>query len=600
MVPVGYRNKLLVIRLDKKKSEEKPIKTSLGRELIGGKGFGAYFLLKYTKKNTDPFDPSNVLIMASGPLNATKVPIASKLGFFFKSPMTNGYGESYVGGSIPKYPKWIGYDVVIITGKAPKPTYIIISDEGVEFIDAKELWGKTTIETDNILKKRHGKNISVACIGPAGERMVRYACICIDKWRQAGRCGAGAVMGSKNLKAIVFTGEGDYVDPANPVEFEGLLGELWEKIRESKGVKRLREYGTSAMVPVANEMGFFPTKYWTHGTLDKWENIGPESIKSILIRPNPCWNCPIACGRYIRINTRWGEIEIDGPEYETIYSMGGLFCVNKLEDLVYLNYLADAFGMDTITLGNILGLAVEASKRGKIKLEIDYGNINMAVNLIKMIAYRKDIGNLFAEGVKRVAEVLGLDNIAIEVKGLEPAGYDPRVLRGMAIAYATSPRGACHLRTMAYMIDIKKLAGDPEKIGEEKVLKIVEYEQWMTSFDCLIMCKFGRYVVDMETMLKLYNAATGHGLTMADYVARLKNVILLTRYFNEREGFTRKEDTLPARFFSEPIGHGDKKYLVDRDEFEWALDKYYEKMEIEKDGKISEAIRKKIFEFLQE
>ena len=527
------------------------------------------------------------------------MPLASKLGFFFKSPMTNGYGESYVGGSIPRYPKWVGYDAVIFTGKSPDPTYIVISEDDVMFMNADHLWGKTTIETDDILRKEYGNAISVACIGPAGENKVRFACICVDKWRQAGRCGGGAVMGAKNLKAIVFMG-GKMCEPSLSEKFNELIVELRDRLAKSKGVKRMREYGTPSMAALANEMGFFPTRYWKDGSLERWEDIGPERIKSILIHPKSCWNCPIACGRYVSIQTKWGKIEMDGPEYETIYAIGGLFCINNLDDLVYLNYLADAYGLDTISLGNTLGLATEAYKMHKIDFSIKYGDTESAAELIKLIAYRRGVGNIFAEGTMRASRMLGMEDIAIHVKGLEPAGYDPRILWGMSIAYSTSPRGACHLRTMAYIIDIRRISGDPSMLSEEKVLTIVDYELWMTSFDCLIMCKFGRDVLDIDFMLDIFNAATGFNMSKSEYISSLRSVIKLTRYFNQREGIDRKSEVLPQRFFKEPIRKNNEEYLLDKSAYERALAKYYELLGLDHDGRINREDERKLKELLGE
>ena len=588
-----------MVKLERRKTETITLKDTLAARLVGGRGFGAYYLTKYVQGGIDPYSPRNVLVLASGPLNNTRTPLASKLGFFFKSPLTNAFGESYVGGSIPRFPKAAGYDVVIIVGKAEKPTYLVIGDESVEFRDASDLWGRTTIETDDILKREYGEKSSIACIGPAGENLVRFACICVDKWRQAGRCGGGAVMGSKKLKAIVFIGD-EETSVADEEKFRELLDEISSRIAVSKSVRGMRKYGTSSMAALANEMGFFPTMYWSRGRLDGWENIGPEAIREVLIHPHPCWNCPIACGRYVKIRTRWGEVEMDGPEYETIFALGGLFGLNNLEGLLYLNYLADAFGLDTITLGNILGFAVEASKRNSLPMRISYGDVESAIELIKLIVERKGVGAILSEGVAIASRRIGLENLSVHVKGLEPAGYDPRVLKGMSIAYAVSPRGACHLRAMAYIIDIRRLAGEPDIIEEKKVMKIVEFEDWMTSFDSLILCKFGRDIFDFELMHKFYVAVTGLRVGIKEYRASMRRILLLVRFFNEREGLDRSNDSLPQRFFAEPIETEHGKYVLDRKEFNDALDRYYRLRGLTSDGRLIDEDRREIMRMLEE
>ena len=588
----GYTGKILKIKLREKSYEVEKLSEGLARKFIGGKGFGAFYLYELAKPNVAPLSPEQPLIFAAGPLNGTKIPLTSKVGFFFKSPLTNGYGESIVGGSLPKYPKWVGYDVVIFLGKAEKPTYIVFTEDGVEFRDASELWGRTIDETDDILRKEFGYKASIAAIGPAGENLVHFAAIGVDKWRQAGRCGGGAVMGSKNIKALVFISGNNWIEPAKPDELNELIGEIIKIRKKSGGVKRLHEYGTAAMAALANEVGFFPTMYWSKGHFEAWENIGPDAVKSVLKHTHGCWNCFIACGRYTSIDTKWGEIEMDGPEYETIYAIGGLFGVSDLKGLIYLNYLADIYGMDTITLGNVLGFAVEAYKRGKIDYKINFGDVESAIELVKKIAYRKDVGNILADGVAKAAKKLGLEDIAIHARGLEPAGYDPRVLKGMSIAYATSPRGACHLRMMAYYVDLRKMAGPPEELSERKITKLVEFEDFMTAFDSLMICKFGRDIFTLDRMWKLVNAVTGFDMSYEEFRRALERVTLLTRLFNEREGLYR--DSIPERFFKEPLSFKEQERKLSKDEYELALKIYYEKRGISEDGRLKEEKKKEL------
>jgi len=590
----GYMGKVLSIRLDKRSFDVEDLPDGLARMFIGGKGFGAYYLYKYARPGIDSFSPENPLIIAAGPLNGTRVPMASKVGFFFKSPITEGYGESYVGGSLPRYPKWVGYDAIIIMGKADKPTYLVFTEDGVEFRDAGDLWGLKSNETDEALRKEFGEKASIVTIGPAGENLVRYAAICVDKWRQAGRGGGGAVMGSKNLKAMVFVSGQNWIEPAKPDELDGVLKEILEERKRSPGVKRMHEYGTPGMAALANKMGFFPSYYWSKGNVDYVEKIGPEAVKSILKKTYSCWNCFIGCGRWTSANTKWGHIEMDGLDYETIYAFGGLFGARDVKEILYLNYLADIYGIDTISLGNVLGFAVEAYKRGKIGFKIDYGDIDAAAELIKKIANRDGIGDILAEGVARAASKLGLEEIAVHVKGLEPPGYDPRVLKGMSLAYATSPRGACHLRMMAYYVDIKGFAGPPEELSERKIRKLIEFEDFMTAFDSLILCKFGRDIFTFERMHKLLNAVTGMNISYKEFKESLERITLLTRMFNEREGFRKEKEKIPERFFREKIVFRGQEKTLSEEEFEKAIKMYYRLRGLKEDGTISNEKKKEL------
>jgi len=584
MMPRGYTGSGLLINLSKMKVQKICWSEGLARRYIGGKGFGARILYDLTPPKVDPLEPENPLILASGPLNGTRIPLASKVGFFFKSPLTGCYGESYVGGSLPKYPKLVGYDFVVFIGKAQKPTYVVISKDGLEFRDASDLWGLGVVDTDNTLRKEISKNASIATIGPAGENLVKYACICVDKWRQAGRCGGGAVMGSKNLKAIVFVDGSEQVEVFDENLLNEAISEVLAKVRTLRSVKNMREYGTPLMAMLANEMGFFPTRYWSQGRFEYWEKIGPEAIRGKLIRPEACWMCPIACGRFTSIIWKDKRIEMDGPEYETVYALGGLIGIRSVEELIYLNFLADDYGLDTISLGNVLGFAVEASKRNKIDLKLEYGDIEAFTELIRRIAHREGIGGLLAEGVSKIAEALRLEELAVHVKGLEPAGYDPRVLRGMSIAYATSPRGACHLRAMAYIIDIRRIAGEPQELSEEKIRKVVEFENWMAAFDSLILCKFGRDIYNMDLMIKMFNAVTGFGVSKNEFVESLNRIVLLTRLFNQREGVIG--DTLPSRYFNEPIRINGREHRLTKEQFESALRTYYSYRGLSENGEV--------------
>lgn len=590
----GYHGKILVVDLTHGRVVEEKQRESIYKNLIGGRGLGAYLYLKYIPPESDPLSPENALILASGPLNGTRALLSSKIGFFFKSPITSGWGETYVGGTLPPVLSWSGYDALVILGRAKEPVYLHIQEGQVSIEKANDLWGKDVYYTEKYLKEKHGRNTVIASIGQAGENLVRFAAIMNNMWRAAGRSGGGAVFGSKKLKAIAFTVDRNYMDVAKPEEFRELMVELGRKFKNEAGPKRLREYGTSAMTIPANEMGFFPTKYWSNGSMDGWEKIGAHAVKEILVKPTPCYNCPIACGRYVKISTKWGNVELDGLEYETINTLGGQLLIDDLGAIAYMNDLADKYGLDTISLGNTLAFAVEASKMGKIKRKIDYGDAEGAIKLIEDIVFRREEGDIFAEGVARASKVLGLEDIAVHVKGLEPAAYDPRRLKGMVLGFGTSPRGACHLRMMAYYVDLRGLGGPPEVINEEKVRVLVDFEDYMSAFDSLILCKFGRGIYTWEVMVKAYNYVTGFDLKLKEFKEIAARISLLVRHVNLREGFRREHDRLPKRLLKESLKHMNTEYKLTQEEVEKYLDMYYEIRGLDSEGKIRDEIWNKL------
>ncbi len=590
----GYWGKIALVDLSKRKIKYYNFKEEFYRKIIGGRGLGAYFFYHLIRPKIDPLSPENVIILASGPLNGTMTPLASKIGFFFKSPLTTGWGESYVGGTLPPALAWSKLDALIIKGRSEEPVYLHINEENIEILEAKDLWGRDVYYTEDYLKEIYGKKAIIASIGQAGENLVRFAAIMNNKWRAAGRSGGGAVFGSKKLKALVFTGEKKYVNIKEPEKLRSLLVEIAKTIRDSDAAKGLREFGTAGLTILANEMGFFPTAYWSRGRMKNWERIGAHSIKEILVKVHPCYNCPIACGRYVKIQTKWGEIELDGLEYESVDTLGGQLLLDDLGAVTYLNELADKYGLDTISLGNVLGFAVEAHKRGKIKTRVNYGDGDAFVKLVQDIVFRKGDGDILAEGVARASKTLGLEDIAVHVKGQEPPAYDPRRLKGMIVGLGTSVRGACHLRMMAYYIDLKKLGGGPEVITEEKMNYMVDFEDYLNAFDSLIVCKFGRNIFTWENMTAIFNAVTGFDFSINDFKLVNRRINALIRLINAREGFTRKDDRLPKRLLREPLKNNGDEYRITEEEMEKYLDMYYEKRGYDKNGIPTEETLKKL------
>ncbi len=551
----SFHGKLLRIDLNSKSYREETIPAEILKRYLGGKGLGSYLLLKNVAARIDPLSPANRLIFAVGPATGTRMPGASRYGLYSKSPLTGGYAESYAGGRVAPKIKAAGYDAIILEGRAQGPIILEISDRGVNFYPAGDIWGKDTYAAEDAAKDRTGASeAQAAAIGPAGENMVRFACVENNYWRSAGRCGLGAVMGSKNVKAVVFHGQ-----KLPPVADEALLKkfitDLLSASKELPAVKNYRKYGTPQMVALLNTAQAFPTRYWSRGTLPGWEKISGEALitdGNLDVKPKSCPHCFLACGKLTTIKTGpHAGLKIEGPEYETIYAFGGLCCIDRLEDIIYLNDLCDRLGLDTISAGNLVALAMEARERG-FKPEFPaYGDASGAARLLEEMAYRKGPGAVLADGIIPAAKALNLEDIAIHVKGLEPAGYDPRVLKGMGLGYATSARGACHLRATFYKPELAGIISPAATEGKASLY--IEYEDRLTIFNTLINCVFYRDMLQWPELQTLIKALTGWDYTVAELRQTANEIITMTRTFNVSAGLGKKSDLLPGRMHSEPL-----------------------------------------------
>lgn len=570
----GFFNQLLRIDLSKKESWVEPISDSLLQLYLGGKGLGSFLLLKENPPHIDPFSPNNRLIFTLGPLADTPFYGSSRYAVFTKSPQTGIYSESYSGGKITTSMSRTGYDAIIIQGKSEHPVFLEINDQGGFFHPALDLWGKDTYEAeDEILKKVGVKSAGALVIGPAGENLVKFAVIEAEHWRSLGRAGIGAVMGSKGLKGIVFHGK-KRRKVADPITLKKLAIEFRDRVKTNPIVQIYRKYGTPMLVSIMNTIGAFPTQYWSKGSLEGWEGISAESLmERCRVTPSACPNCFMACGKISEVKGgRHRGLRIMGPEYETIYAFGGLCMVKSIEEIIYLNDLCDRLGMDTITAGNLLAFAIEASKRKKIKEKLSYGDVDAIAEVLKMIAYQKGIGRVLSEGVKHAAKVWGMEREAIHVKGLEPAGFDPRVLKGMGLAYATSDRGACHLRATFYKSELSGQISPEQIKGKAKLF--VDYEDKMTIFDTLILCRFYRDLITWADLQEIIKSTCNLSLKKKGLKTIASAVINLARKFNLQEGVTKKEDKLPRRFFREVLRETGK--TIQPEELDVMLKQYYQ------------------------
>jgi len=570
---LGNFGKLLRIDLSSKTFLEEDIEESLLKKYIGGKGIATYFLLAEITPRINPFSPENKLFFATGPLTGTKVPTSGRYGVYTKSPLTGIYAESYSAGHVAPQMRRCGYDLFVIEGKAENPVWLEVTKNNVVFHDASHLWGGDTFYTEeSILADTNVSGAQAIVIGPAGENLVRFACIENNKWRSAGRCGVGAVMGGKKLKGIVFYGD-EIPQFADEDFLKTFSQNLVRENISGKGVQSYRNYGTPALVDTINAIGAFPSRCWQDGFFENYDKINASAMrKKLSIKTTACFNCFIACAKHSRVKEgRHAGLVVEGPEYETIYAFGGLCMIDDITEIAYLNDICDRLGMDTISAGNVISLAIEASRRGKISERLHYNDPDAIAHLLSDISARRGLGEKLAEGTKRFSEGVGLQELAVHVKGLEPAAYEPRYFSGMALSYAVSSRGACHLRTTFYKAELSGLDatdGKPELV--------VEWEDKMTIMDCLIICRFMRDLVDFEKFSFMLKAATGYEYSPQKLRSIANEMQTLARRFNVGEGITRKDDYLPERLYSEGIISGPSAgKRIDREKFDKMLDKYY-------------------------
>jgi len=569
----GFFNRLLRIDLSKQKSTVEPIAESILRSHLGGKGLGSHLLLKENPPHIDPFSPQNRIIFTLGPLADTPFYGSSRYAVFTKSPQTGIYSESYSGGKITLSLSRTGYDAIIIEGKSKHPIFLEISDKEVVFHSASSLWGTETYEAEEAILKKVGKDSDALVIGPAGENLAKFAVILSEHWRSFGRAGIGAVMGSKKLKGIVFHGR-KHREVADPSSLKRLAQVFRDRVSDQSIVSMYKKYGTPMLVSIMNTIGAFPTQYWSKGTVEDWEGISAESLlERCNVVSSACPRCFMACGKISEIKQgRHQGLRIMGPQYETIYAFGGLCMVKSIEEIIYLNDLCDRLGMDTITAGNLAAFAIEAAKRKKIKENLQYGDVDGIAEILTKIAFRKGVGRILSEGVRHAAEVWGMEEKAIHVKGLEPAGFDPRVLKGMGLAYATSDRGACHLRATFYKSELSGQI-DPDRIkGKAKLF--VDYEDKMTLFDALILCRFYRDLITWKDLQEIIKSTCNLSLKKKELKAMASGIANLARAFNQREGMTKKEDKLPRRFFREVLQETGK--TIQPKDLEVMLKEYYQ------------------------
>ena len=588
----GYAGKMGWIDLTQGTIRVEDLEESLARKYLGGKAMGAYLLLRHLQPQTDPYDPANLLIFITGPLSGTSFPAASRSAVITRSPMTGTFLDSYCGGFFGPHMKRAGFDVLIITGKAKSPAYILADGGEITLQEADHLWGLSTSQTDERLqadhKKEKGERLSVAAIGPAGEKQVRFANI-INNGRCYGRGGAGAVMGSKNLKAVVLRGN-LAVGLADEAGFKAVVSRCRRKTAEHpltgrKGV--FPKAGTMMTLDLTQETGTLPTRNWQENTSAHATRINADAFVNHIIRPKSCYACPIGCSRETTALKNGVEYRTEGPEYETMYSFGSGCEVNEPEVIIAADKLSTDYGLDSISCGVVIGFAMECFEKGLISsddtggIDLSFGNGDALIDCIHLIGKREGFGQILAEGVKRASEKINSSaEFAMHVKGLELPGYDPRGMKGQGLTYAVSDRGGCHLRSNTLRTEI---IGKPRPydryIYDEKAEMVRELQLNYATFNCLIACVFGAFAISVEDYAEALSSVVDWEVSAKDLWLIGERALNLTRLFNVREGFTRQDDTLPPRLFNQAATRGPSKgEVVDKKAFEKMLDEYYQCM----------------------
>lgn len=595
----GYADKILRVDLSTNAFKAETLPPGWPRKFLGGMGFASTLLFKETKKGLDALGADNKLIIAPGLLTGTGIPTASKTLFLAKSPLTGGFGKAAAGASIGPALKKAGYDLLVIQGKSSNPIVLVIADDVVKVDGAGELWGKNVRETAALLKKRY-EGFSTAVIGPAGETLSRIAGIDCDE-RQAARTGVGAVMGSKKLKAIAVKGTSN-IEYADAQALRDLVIKWTKSIRENPGSQLDMKYGTGEFYAWMNkDKGVHPSRNWQQGYFQKSFDSLKEGDLSQLdpyywspkytVRNKGCPNCTKPCGRIVRINEgRYAGTELDGLEYETIYSLGANLEIDDFEALCHVHMMCDLYGLDAISAGLTVSWAMEAFERGLLTredldgVELKFGNVDATLEVLGKMAHREGkVGALLSDGVKVASEKLGKgsSHFAIHSKGLELPAYDIRGIKGMGLALAVAVRGGDHLTAVVYGTELVgkwwKFSGIDRFSAENKGYEIKVHEDLMTLYDIVGVCKFTRHMFFAEAYPEMIKAVTGMKLSVTDLFAIGERVYNLQRAFNAREGLDRKADSLPARVFEDPIPKGiSKGSRIKRSEFERMLDDYYQ------------------------
>jgi aldehyde:ferredoxin oxidoreductase len=577
----AWKGTIIRVNLTSGKISKEPLDPKLAQMFIGARGLAAKMLFDEVDAKIDPLSPANKLFFATGPLTGTFAPSMGRYDVVCKSPLTGAIAASNSGGSFGPELKYAGYDMVIFEGKAAKPVYLWIKDDLVELRDASALWGKEVPETTDMIRAETDEEAKVACIGPAGEKLSLIACVLNEMGRAAGRSGVGAVMGSKNLKAVAVVGTGS-VKIGNKEAFEAAQKDAANKIKSHPvGGTGLKAYGTNVLVNILNSVGSLPTNNFNDGYFPTADKVGGESLaKNNLLRPRGCFSCVIECGRATKVTNPKFAGEGEGPEYETAWGFGPDCGIDNLDAVIKANYLCNELGLDTISTATTIACAMDMYEHGIITLKdtggipINFGNAEVMVELVKMIGNREGFGDKMADGSYRLASAYGHPEYSMSVKKQEMPAYDPRGVQGIGLHYATSNRGGCHVR--GYTISVEVL-GNPVKMDqhtiEGKPELVITFQNLTAALDSTGACLFSTFGIGGDELAALLSGATGINYSTEDFMKAGDRIWNLERVWNLKAGLSGNDDVLPDRLMKEPIKSGPSKGEISH--LNEMLPKYY-------------------------
>ncbi len=529
------------------------------RKYLGGRGLGVKYLFD-AGTDVDPLGEKALAALFVGPLTGTDAPMSGRIASIVKSPLTGTISDSHAGGTTGATMKWAGFDGLVFRGKADHPVYAVVRDGEVKLVDATELWGSDTAETTALLKSRYGDKANVICIGPAGERLVRFACLIDERGRANGRGGHGAVWGAKNLKAVVLIGNRSAAPkPANEPTFTAAKERCFKLIEENSVTgDALPKYGTDVLVNIINEVGGLPTRNAQITYHEGADAIGGERMAdTILVRRGTCVNCPVGCKRYTEVE---GRYEGEGPEYETCFSLGSMCGNFDLAAVGYMNHLCNLYGMDTISLGDTIAIAMEATQRGLINDGVEFGDTERMIELIHQIVSQEGIGEVLGLGETGAANAFGDPDLAMAVKGMGMPAYDPRAIKGIGLNYATSNRGACHVRGYTIASEILGIPEQTDRLAYQgKAELVIAFQDLTAAIDSLDCCLFSSFALGAEEYAELLAGMTGWKIDEDELTRIGERIYNLERHYNNLLGFAGRDDTLPNRLLHEPIPDGPSK-----------------------------------------
>ncbi|HUU82343.1 MAG TPA: aldehyde ferredoxin oxidoreductase family protein [Phycisphaerae bacterium] len=565
----AYAGKMLRVDLSSRTIRTEPIDPQQARAYLGGRGLGTRIMYDEVDPKIDALDPANKLILAAGPLTGMSAACGGRFMAITKGALTGAIACSNCGGTFGPELKYAGYDLIVFEGAADEPVMLVIDDDSVELRPAKHLWGQNVHQTEDALHAELGADFHLASIGPAGEKLVRFACIINDKSRAAGRSGVGAVMGSKKLKAVAVRGTGG-LTAADPEGFRTACLDSLKKLKEGEiSGTGLPAFGTAILVNIINESGIFPTRNFQESQFALAEQISGETIaEQILVRPRACVACPIACGRVTALPNGKFSGRGEGPEYETVWALGADTGVGDLTAVTKANYICNELGIDTITAGATVACAMELLEKGAISEKeigrtLSFGDAEAMVDMIGKIGRREGFGDVLAEGSARVAAKYGRPELSMGTKKQEFPAYDPRGVFGMGLQYATSNRGGCHVR--GYLI-APEILGVPEKFDphtpDGKAALDIGFQDLTAALDAAGLCLFITFSVGGPEITEMLRTATGFDYDVDEVMRAGERIWNLEKLFNLQAGLSRKDDTLPKRLLTEPMPAGPAKGMT--------------------------------------